>query len=293
MKGICMTAFAKPGFTTAALLLAPSLLLIGAVIAYPMMLGFKYSLSTGSLLRPGGFVGLVNYIKLLESPNFYHSLQFSLLFAAANVAGCYALGLGIALLMQKGVPGQGVFRVLFLLPWIVPSLVAVVSWRWLVGDESAFVNRMIKAFGGSPIFFLSSSGWAVLIVILIKVWRSFPFMMLSLLAALQSIDRTLYEAAAIDGATPRQMFRHVTLPQIKNVSIVLCLMMTIWSVNDFDTPWLLSQGGPANATENLVILAYRYTFDRNDVGMGAATSFITLFGLMALVFVLLRLQRKR
>jgi ABC-type sugar transport system permease subunit len=132
-----------------------------------------------------------------------------------------------------------------------------------------------------------------LIVILIKIWRSFPFMMLSLLASLQSIDRTLYEAAAIDGATPRQMFRYVTLPQIRNISIVLCLMMMIWSVNDFDTPWLLAKGGPANATQNLVILAYRYTFDRNDVGMGAATSFVTLFGLMVLVFFLLRLQRRK
>jgi ABC-type sugar transport system permease subunit len=275
------------------LLLSPSLVLVCAVIAYPMALGLNYSFSSGSLLRPGGFIGLANYIKLLESPNFYSALQFSVGFAIANVIGCYVVGLGIALLMQRGVPGQGLFRVLFLLPWIVPSLVAVVSWRWLVSDESAFVNRIIKAFGGSPIFFLSTSGWAIFIVIVIKVWRSFPFMMLSLLAALQSIDRTLYEAAAMDGATPIQMFRYVTLPQIRNISIVLCLMMTIWSVNDFDTPWLLAQGGPANATQNLVILAYRYTFDRNDVGMGAATSFVTLFGLMVLVFFLLRLQRKK
>jgi ABC-type sugar transport system permease subunit len=293
MKGFGPNIFAKPGTTTAILLLLPSLVLIGAVIAYPMALGLKYSLSTGSLIKPGVFVGLSNYIKLLGSPAFYSSLQFSVAFAIANIAGCYTLGLGLALLMQKGVPGEGAFRVLFLVPWIVPSLVGVVSWRWLVGDEAAFANRLIKLGGGSPIFFLSSSGWAILIVILIKIWRSFPFMMLSLLAALQSIDRTLYEAAAIDGATPRQMFRHVTMPQIRNISIVLCLMMTIWSVNDFDTPWLLAQGGPANATQNLVILAYRYTFERNQVGMGAATSFVTLFGLMALVFFLLRLQRRK
>ena len=118
-------------------------------------------------------------------------------------------------------------------------------------------------------------------------------MMLSLLAALQSIDQTLYEAAAIDGATGWQKFRFITLPQLRNVSIVLCLMMMIWTVNDFDTPWLLGQGGPANATQNLVILAYRYTFERNNVGMGSATSFVTLFGLMILVAIVLRLQRKR
>lgn len=281
-----------PEFVTPAILLAPSILLLLVVIAYPMMQGFFFSFTDGSLMKSGKLVGLDNYAKLLSSPAFWHSLRFSAIFAICNIAGCYLLGLGLALLLQKDMPGRGIFRVLLLLPWIVPSLVSIVSWRWMVNDEKALFNQIITLFGGDPIFFLSDSTWAVTIVILIKIWRSFPFMMLSLLAALQSIDRSLYEAAAIDGATRWQSFRNVTVPQIKNISIVLCLLMTIWSVNDFDTPWLLAQGGPANATENLVVLAYRYTFARNDVGMGAATSFVTLFVLMALVFFLLRLQRR-
>jgi len=117
-------------------------------------------------------------------------------------------------------------------------------------------------------------------------------MLLSLLAALQTIDRTLYEAAVMDGAGFWQSFRHITLPAISGVSIVLCLLMTIWTVNDFDTPWLLAQGGPANATENLVVLAYRYTFARNNVGMGAAVSFLTLVFLMVLFAIVLRIQRR-
>ncbi len=279
-------------FVTPSILLAPSILLLLVVIAYPMVQGLFFSFTDGSLMKPGDFVGFDNYLKLLSTPAFYHSLRFSAIFAVSNIVGCYLLGLGLALLLQKDMPGRGVFRVLLLLPWIVPSLVSIVSWRWMVADDSALFNQVIKLFGGSPIYFLSDSNWAVVVVILIKIWRSFPFMMLSLLAALQSIDRSLYEAAAIDGATRWQSFWNVTVPQIKNISIVLCLLMTIWSVNDFDTPWLLAQGGPANATENLVVLAYRYTFARNDVGMGAATSFVTLFVLMALVFFLLRLQRR-
>lgn len=281
-----------PEFVTPAILLAPSIVLLMVVIAYPMLQGLFFSFTNGSLMKSGELVGLNNYIKLLSSPAFYHSLRFSALFAICNIAGCYLLGLGLALLMQKDMPGRGIFRVLLLLPWIVPSLVSIVSWRWMVADDKALFNQVIGLFGGSPIYFLSDSTWAVTVVILIKIWRSFPFMMLSLLAALQSIDRSLYEAAAIDGATRWQSFWNVTVPQIKNISIVLCLLMTIWTVNDFDTPWLLAQGGPANATENLVVLAYRYTFARNDVGMGAATSFVTLFILMALVFFLLRLQRR-
>lgn len=283
--------FASPDLRVTALLLAPSMILLAVVIGWPMAKGFWYSLTDGSLLKAGEFVGFENYIKLMGSDAFWRSLRFSLIFAAANIVGCYSLGLGLALLLQLDFPGRGLFRVVFLLPWIVPSLVAIVSWRWLMNDEDALFNQIITAFGGDPVYFLSNSNWAVVMVILIKIWRAFPFMLLSLLAALQTIDRTLYEAAEIDGATRWQSFWHVTFPAIRGISVVLCLLMTIWTVNDFDTPWLLAQGGPANATENLVVLAYRYTFARNDVGMGATVSFVTLFLLMAIFTVVLRLQR--
>ncbi|MBY3036925.1 sugar ABC transporter permease [Rhizobium laguerreae] len=275
------------------LLLLPSLILMIVVIGYPMIQGFWYSFTNGSLLKAGKFVGFRNYGKLLSDPSFWHALRFSLYFAVANIIGCYSLGLGLALLLQKDFPGRGLFRVLLLLPWIVPSLVAIVSWRWMINDDKALFNQTIVLFGGDPVYFLSSSNWTIAMVIIIKIWRSFPFMLLSLLAALQTIDRTLYEAADIDGATKWQSFRHVTMPAISGISVVLCLLMTVWTVNDFDTPWLLAQGGPANATENLVVLAYRYTFARNDVGMGAAVSFVTLAILMVIFAVVLRLQREK
>jgi ABC-type sugar transport system permease subunit len=122
------------------------------------------------------------------------------------------------------------------------------------------------------LFFLSDTKWAVVSVIVIKIWRSFPFTMISLIAALQTIDSSLYEAVSIDGANRWAAFRYVTFPGIKNISIVLWILMTIWSVNDFETPFLLMQGGPSNATENLIILAYKDTFARNTVGVGAACS---------------------
>ncbi|WP_245517104.1 carbohydrate ABC transporter permease [Rhizobium leguminosarum] len=285
--------FLTPDLRMTLLLLLPSLILMFVVIGYPMIQGFWYSFTNGSLLKAGKFVGLRNYGKLLTDPSFWHALRFSLYFAVANIVGCYSLGLGLALLLQKDFPGRGLFRVLLLLPWIVPSLVAIVSWRWMINDDKALFNQIIVFFGGDPVYFLSSSNWTIAMVIVIKIWRSFPFMLLSLLAALQTIDRTLYEAADIDGATKWQSFRHVTMPAISGISVVLCLLMTVWTVNDFDTPWLLAQGGPANATENLVVLAYRYTFARNDVGMGAAVSFVTLAILMVIFTVVLRLQREK
>jgi ABC-type sugar transport system permease subunit len=274
------------------LLLIPSLFLILLIIFYPFLQGFYYSLTDGSMIRPGSFVGLRNYLQLFSMPDFRHALYFSLIFAVSNVFGCYLLGLGLALLLNQDVPGRGFFRVALLLPWIIPSVVSIVSWRWLIADDQALLNIFLGWFEIGPIYFLSTGEWAMFSVIMIKIWRSFPFMMLSLLAALQSIDRNLYEAAALDGAGPWQTFRHITMPHLMNISIVLWILMTIWTINDFDTPWLLTQGGPSNATENLILVAYRYTFGRNDIGMGSAISFITLILLMILAILLLRRQRR-
>jgi multiple sugar transport system permease protein len=272
-------------------LLLPSLLLIALVIAYPLVSAIGYSVSGGNLLKPGGFVGLENFTKLFAAEDFYNSIEFSLVFALFNVMGCYSLGLAIALLMNQDFPGRSALRVSMLLPWIVPSIVSIVCWRWMLADEQALVNQVITFFGLEPVYFLSTDRGAVFAVTVVKIWRSFPFMMLSLLAALQSIDRNLYEAAGIDGATRWQKFIYITMPQIKNLSIVLCMMMTIWSVNDFETPYLLTGGGPAKATESMILLAYRYTFVRNNIGMGTAVSLLTLVFLMSLVVIILRRQR--
>jgi ABC-type sugar transport system permease subunit len=139
---------------------------------------------------------------------------------------------------------------------------------------------------------LSDTKWAVVSVIVIKIWRSFPFMMISLIAALQTIDTSLYEAARMDGAGRWDSFRSVTFPGIQNISIILWILMAIWSINDFETPWLLTQGGPSNATESLMILAYRNTFARNSVGLGSAVAFISLIILMVLAIAMMRLRNR-
>jgi ABC-type sugar transport system permease subunit len=143
-----------------------------------------------------------------------------------------------------------------------------------------------------PIFFLSDTKWAVASVIVIKIWRSFPFMMISLIAALQTIDTSLYEAARMDGAGRWDSFRSVTFPGIQNISIVLWILMAIWCINDFETPFLLTQGGPSNATESLMILAYKDAFARNAIGTGSAVAFISLIILMILAIVMMRFRNR-
>lgn len=274
------------------LLLFPSVLLIALIIVYPMVTALFYSFQNGSLLAPGTFVGLQNYFDTFSDPEFLHSIAFSALFAVFGVVGSYLIGLGLALLLVQSFPFRGLFRVLLIIPWILSSIVTIVSWRWLIQDQHGTINVLLGWFHLGPIFFLSDSNWAVVSVIVIKVWRSFPFMMISLIAALQTIDGSLYEAAYIDGASRWQAFRAVTFPGIQNISIVLWILMTVWSVNDFETPWLLTQGGPSNATESLMILAYKDTFARNSVGAGSAVAFISLIILMILAIVMMRFRNK-
>ncbi|MBA3944875.1 MAG: sugar ABC transporter permease [Herpetosiphonaceae bacterium] len=274
------------------ILLLPSALLIALINIYPFATGFYYSLQSGTLLQSGDFVGLANFIQLFRMADFRHALWFSAIFAIFSVFGSWAIGLLLALFLNMDIPARGFFRVALLLPWIIPSIVSVVSWRWLISDQSGLVNVMLQAIGLKPIYFLSTGSLATFSVIVVKIWRSFPFMMLSILAALQTLNRESYEAAAIDGAGRWQSFRYITMPHLLPISFVLWILMTIWSVNDFETPWLLTQGGPSNATENLSVLAYRYTFNLNDVGIGAAISFFTMLLLMIFAITLLSRQRE-
>lgn len=274
------------------LLLLPSLALIFLIELYPFINGVSFSLHKGSLLGTGPFVGLDNFLRLFNSPDFYNSLWFSFIFALWNVVMSYLIGLALALFLNLDFPGRGFCRVALLVPWIVPAVVSIVSWKWLIADRGGLVNIILNSIGIGPIYFLSSSSWAMVAVIVIKIWRSFPFMMLSLLAALQVIDKTLYEAGKIDGANSWQLFWHITLPHLKNISIVQAILMVIWSINDFETPYLLTQGGPSNATENLILLSYRFTFGRNDVGRGSAIAILTLIVLMILSTIIMRQQRK-
>ena len=274
------------------LLLLPSLALIFLIELYPFINGVSFSVHKGSLLGTGPFVGLDNYLRLFNSADFYNSLWFSFVFAFCNVVVSYLIGLALALFLNLDFPGRGICRVALLVPWIVPAVVSIVSWKWLIADRGGLVNIILTSVGIGPIYFLSDSGWAIVAVIIIKIWRSFPFMMLSLLAALQVIDRTLFEAGKIDGANRWQLFWYITLPHLKNISIVQAILMIIWSINDFETPYLLTQGGPSNATENLILLSYRFTFGRNDVGRGSAVAILTLVVLMVLSTIIMRQQRK-
>jgi len=279
----------KPSWALPIGLIVPSLLVIVFVNLYPFVNGLYLSLTNSSLLGSGSFVGLASFKTVISNAEFAQALQFSVLFAVCAVFGSYIIGLLLALLLNTDVWARGFFRAALLIPWVIPPIVSIVSWRWML-DQGGLINSILGTVGLAPIYFLSSTTWAQVAVIVVKIWISFPFMMVTCLAGLQGIPQELYEAVAIDGGGRWAGFQHITVPQIRMISIISWLLMTIWSVNDFTTIWLLTQGGPVDATENLIVLAFKYAFQVGSVGLGAAVSIITMVLMLCVGVVLLRIM---
>jgi multiple sugar transport system permease protein len=193
--------------------------------------------------------------------------------------------------------GRSIYRALLLVPWITPPIVAYISWQWMLNDQIGMINRYLIALGlvdeFDPITWLADPTLALLSVIVVGTWFRFPFMMITVLAALSSIPDELYEAAALDGATALQRFRDITLPLILPVSIIATLLQAIWAFNDFPLTFVLTGGGPANATTPLILMAYREAFQRFNIGYGTSLAVISMLLMLMLGAVYLRLQARQ
>ena len=267
----------------------PSILLLGFAQIYPMIQGILYSFQKGVMAKPAqAWVGVANYAKVLGDPAFWNAVRFTLVFTVGGVALSYLLGLGLALLLMKPMPLRGVIRVGLILPWIVPPIVGMTAWRWMMQDQAGAVNQVIQFFGGQTIFFFNDPAWTAVAAIVAKAWRSFPFMLVSLMATLSATDEQLQEAAAIDGAGRWKRFWNVTFPQILPMSAILWVLMTIWSVNDYETPYLLTNNS-ANA-RTLMVFTFDESITRN-LGTGSASAVLTLVVLGVLAYFMLKLQK--
>lgn len=277
---------------TMAGLIAPSVILLLLVNAYPVVFAGNQALHNGSLIDQGPFVGLDNFGVVFGSAAFWSAAGFTLIFAIAGVFGSWLLGLALALLLKTGAPGAGIYKVLLLLPWIVPIVVSATSWNWLVATSTSPVPSLLHALGlGTPLF-LADPALAQVTVCLFEVWVNFPFMMLMASSALTAVDPTVYEASTMDGASPRQQFIHMTLPLIARSTYISWILMAIFCVNDFPTVFLLTGGGPAGATNTLVVLAYRTVFQNQNTGPGVAIAFLMTIVLAVVAVVLYQRVQK-
>lgn len=267
-------------------------MIVGLVTLYPLIYAIVLSFENASYSGPSTWAGVSNFTGLTSNTAFLNALRFSAIFTVCVAVGAYCTGLAFALAVNNMRRGRWLARLGLLLPWVVPPTVSVIAWRWMISDSGAFANQVLGVFGIRPIAFLASPFWATVTVIMLRIWRSFPFVFITLLAARMAVPDEMYEAAALDGSGPFSTFRLITMPQLARVSVICVLLVAIWSFNDFETIWLLTQGGPVNATFNVAVLTYYQAFFDGSVGVAAAMAVVGLLLLLALAIVLLRILRR-
>ena len=259
------------------LLIAPSLLLICSLLVYPVLYGVWLSLfKKHSFFPDQRFVGLANYIYLMKNPEFWMSVWYGTVYSVSTIVFQLIVGIVAALIVNEAFQGRNFVRGVILFPYVIPTVVAIILWKWLLNDQFGLVNYLLLALGiiEDPISWMGMDH-IMTSLILISVWEFFPFVVLSVLARMQTIPPALYNAAKVDGAGPFRRFIHVTLPQLKNVLFVVILLRSIWMFTKFDTVWLLTQGGGAEKyIRTLPILAYKRTFMYYQAGLGSALAVI-------------------
>ena len=233
----------------------------------------------------GQFVGLENFTEALTSAEVLASLSNTFIWVFGSVACEMILGLGLALLLNKRFWIRPVLRVVILAPYLIPTVVAVLVWRYMLDDIFGILNHILLVLNviDGPIAWLSGPNWAMAAVILVGTWKSTPFAVIAILGILQAIPREPYEAAMIDGASRFQQFWHLTLPMIMPVFLVTALLRTIWAFHKFDLIFLLTGGGPVDATTTLPVLIYLRGF--NDFAAGSASAIAVILLFIILVFL--------
>jgi multiple sugar transport system permease protein len=261
------------------ILVAPAAIYLLVLMAYPLLKGLQLSVTDTSLLAParGQFVGLDNYSSVISAADFWKSVWVTAVYSAASVAGALILGLLAALVMNLPLRGRVVVRSFVTLPWAAPPIAVALIFIWMFNNQYGIVNFLLKNAGIIDTYrnWLDNEGLAMVSLVSVTVWMSFPICALILLAALQSIPHELYEASKVDGASALNRFKYVTMPGIRPTLYIVTLFLTIWAVRRFDIIWVMTQGGPVSSTTTLVVNLYREAFQQQDMG---TASTIGVFG---------------
>jgi multiple sugar transport system permease protein len=275
-------------------LVAPVVLLILGLVAYPFLFAIWVSFTDMVIGSAGNFVGFKNFEYLAGTATFWSAIRNTIVIVLVSDVLKLVIGLGLALLVHQSLPGRGIFRSFLMLPWAMPAFVAFLTWRVLYQPIGGGINLILNQTGlyTGTIDWLGTRGTAMTSVIIASVWRGFPFWFISLLAALQSVPKELYEAAIVDGANSWQRFWNVTIPSILPVIIVTTLLSSIWTANGFEHVWLLTAGGPSDATMVFPVLAY-FGMQTQRIGEAAAVSVYMLPVLAILVLFATSLMMRR
>ena len=278
---------------TAYLLISPNLIVFGVFMLLPLILTFVISLQETSGLGPAEWVGLGNYAELIGDGVFWRSLVNTVGYAAVTVPLGLALGLAVAMLLNRAIWFRNVMRTIYYLPVVISGVAAGLNAQWMFNENFGVVNDVLDVVGLGPVSWQSSAAWAVISVVLLTLWVGVGFNMVVYLAALQGIPREYYDASAVDGANSVQQFRHVTLPGLGTATGFLAIYGVILSFQAFDLIYILTGGGPGNATEVLGTYAYEQAFSARERGYGAAIGVVLYLLLIVVLGAQFWVSRRR
>jgi arabinogalactan oligomer/maltooligosaccharide transport system permease protein len=274
------------------LFLLPSAVVIGCVVFYPFLYNFYISTTNMSLyhIRDYTSKGLANYKEIFTEPDLYYYLGKTIIWTLVNLVFHLFFGISIALMLNRQIAGRSIFRALLILPWAMPQYISALTWKGMFNYQYGQVNLILqKVFHLPPIEWFSNETFAFIAPIITNIWLGFPFIMVVTLGGLQSIPRDLYEAADIDGASPIQKFFHVTLPMLKPVLAPAVILGTIWTFNNLNVIWLVTERGlPADKSHILVTYVYKAAFTYYRYGYAAAFSVFIFLILLGIILVYLR-----
>jgi multiple sugar transport system permease protein len=275
-------------------MLAPGVLFLLAFVAYPFFYGMFLSLQERKVAQSGVFVGLANFAILAQDAVFWQVTRNTFVYTAVATLLKMVGGLALALVMNQQFRGKNLARAFLLLPFIVPTVLSTVAWMWILDPTFSVINWTLLNTGlvKQNFSWLGNATLAMVSIIGVNTWRGLPFYGITLLAGLQTISPDLYEAAAIDGASVTQRFWHITLPLIKPVLVIVTMFSVIFTFSDFQLPYILTHGGPANATHLFATYAFDIGMSAGQLGMGAAVA-LAMLPALGLLIVALTLYLRR
>lgn len=292
-----MSHTASRNKSIAQIFLLPAVLILFVTTIYPMVYALWLSFRNYDLSKPfipRVFVGLTNYLEILTSQAFFHALLTTFKLMAMTLSVQLVLGVGIALLVTQKLPGMALARTLLLIPMMISPVIVGLVWLFLYFPELGYLNYFIGLVGLGPIPWITSTRWALTAIAIADIWQWTPFIMMGTAAALQSLSPEPYEAARIDGNSRWDVFRYVTLPQLKPVLISLLFLRAIDAFKIYDIIYVLTKGGPGDATEVMSLYIYRQSFTFWRMGVGAAASFVSLIIITVLItFFFKSMQRSQ
>jgi len=276
------------------LFVLPALLVIFCLVAYPFYVAIYLSLTNAGVGSAGKFIGVRNYILLLQNEAFLQTLQNSLIYTFCAVILKIILGMGLALLLNQSIRYKKFFRGAILLPWVIPNTLSTLGWLWMFDPLFSVFNWILKHAGliEMDVPWLSNPYWAMFAIIMVNVWRGLPFFAITLLAGLVSIPQELFKAAHIDGAGALKCFVHITLPLLRPLILIVILFSTIFTISDFNIVYILTRGGPMNMTHLLSTLSFQVGLSGGRLGQGAAISLFMFPVLCIVVYFQLKTIRR-